>query len=155
MSDSTDADFNGLWGSDNMSNSMASTSGDIPTDTVPMSDAITPEQERQGILNAVFALGHHFNAVWATQHHISRTIEALTNCIITAPIPPQAPPPATPAYAAPPSSNPRGAPRFNKPFIFIGSASKVEPWIEEISNVIHLQHSTLVTDYDKAIYLAG
>ena len=155
MSDPTDADFNGLWGSDNTLNPMASTSGDLPPDPVPMPDAITPEQERQGILNAVFALGHHFDAVRATQHHISRTIEALTNRILTAPVPPQAPPPTAPAHAAPPSGDPRGAPRFKEPFVFTGSASEVEPWIDEISNAIHLQRSTLVTDYDKAIYLAG
>ena len=144
MSDPTDADFNGLWGSDNTSNPMASTSGDLPTNPIPMPDAITPEQERQGILNAIFALGHHFDGVRATQHHISQTIEALTNRILAASTP------------APPSSgDPRGAPRFKDPFVFTGSPAEVEPWIDEIGNAVHLQCATLVTDYDKSIYMAG
>lgn len=114
------------------------------------------------MLSAILALGQHVDGVHAVQHQFSQSLEALTNRILSAP--PPAPQTTQPTPAPQPSvtqdaftnpSFPRGAPRFKEPFVFSGSAAEVEPWIDEVTNAVHLQRATLTTDFDKAIYIAG
>ena len=158
MYSGTDNELNTPWGADNAPQPMDASSGN-PSANQPSLELFIPAQERNSIISALFAIGQHVDGIHTIQHYLTQSIEALTNQILSAPTPTSAPAPAPTFHAPPPlfslSDSPCGAPHFKESFSFDGSTAKVEAWIDKISNTIHPQHATPLTDYDKAIHMAG
>ena len=119
----------------------------------------SPEAERQALWAAVYDIGRQVSSSQASQDRMAASLDALTAFLRSQPAQPAAPPPPAPAPAPttsqPNPNDPRGVPRFKEPAVFDGSASNVESWIDDVSNAVHLQRASLVSDYDKAIYIAG
>lgn len=133
----------------------------------PAPGALSPEQERLALWEAVVALGrqatqttHHFET---SQNQIKEAFDAVADRIANLQINVQAP--AAPVQVAAAPSNvsmhagtelqvPRGSVRFKEPSSFGGASKDVEDFLDEILNAIHLQRASIITSYDKALFLS-
>ena len=113
----------------------------------PMSGTTTPQppdptfKDYHNLARAVTTLGLQAGLVEENQRAIGRGFEALTKRIeslATQNVP----------------SGPKSSARFKEPRVFNGSATDVEPFLEEIQSAIELSRSSLITERDKTLYFS-